>query len=89
MDMPLAYVRTEEAPKLPAPANLVGLRGWAMQNLFPNFANSVLTILCAYLIYVTLSYVLQWAVFSAVWTSDNRDACAVPGAGACSTALWS
>ncbi len=83
MDMPLAYVRTEEAPKLPAPANLVGLRGWAMQNLFPNFANSVLTILCAYLIYVTLSYVLQWAVFSAVWTSDNRDACAVPGAGAC------
>lgn len=83
MTTPLAYVRTEEAPLLPPPSNLVGPRAWIMNNLFPNWTNSILTIICAYLAYSVLSSVLSWAVIDAVWTGENRDACIGEGAGAC------
>jgi general L-amino acid transport system permease protein len=83
MEQALAYVRTEEAPKLPAPANLVGMRGWILANLFPNWKNTVLTIVAGLFLYWVLSNILGWAIFRAVWTGENRDVCAVPGAGAC------
>lgn len=79
----LAYVRTEEAPLLAAPANLVGWRGWVLANLFPNWKNGVLTIIAALFLYWVLSNVLGWALFRAVWSGENRDACAVENAGAC------
>jgi general L-amino acid transport system permease protein len=78
-----AYVRTEEAPKLRAPANLVGWRGWIMVNLFPNWSNAIITIVAGLFVYWVLSSLLGWAIFRAVWTGANRDACAVEGAGAC------
>jgi general L-amino acid transport system permease protein len=83
MDNSLAYVRTEDAPKLSPPANLIGLRGWVMANLFSNWKNALLTVVFGYFIYTVLSAVLGWAVFRAVWTGDNRDACAIENAGAC------
>jgi general L-amino acid transport system permease protein len=83
MDHSLAYVRTEDAPILKPPANLVGVRGWVMANLFPNWSNSILTILAALFAYWVLSNVLGWALFRAIWTGENRDACVVEGAGAC------
>jgi general L-amino acid transport system permease protein len=83
MDNSLAYVRTEDAPKLAPPANLIGVRGWVMANLFSNWKNTLLTVVFGYFIYVVLSSVLGWAVFRAVWTGDNRDACAIENAGAC------
>ena len=83
MDNSLAYVRTEDAPYLTPPANLVGLRGWIMANLFSNWKNTLLTVVAGYFVYVVLSTVLGWAIFRAVWTGDNRDACAVANAGAC------
>ena len=79
----LAYVRTEEAPKLSPPANMVGIRGWVMANLFPNWSNSLLTIVAGLFIYWVLSNILGWALFRAIWTGENRDACSVEGAGAC------
>ena len=83
MDNTLAYVRTEDAPRVAPPANLVGLRGWVMANLFSNWKNTLLTVVFGYFIYIVLSTVLSWAVFRAVWTGDNRDACAIENAGAC------
>lgn len=83
MDSSLSYVRTEEAPKLAPPASLVGIRGWVMSNLFPNWKNSVLTILAGLFLYWVLSSILSWAVFRAVWTGENREVCAMEGAGAC------
>jgi general L-amino acid transport system permease protein len=83
MDNRLAYVRTDDAPRLDPPANLVGWRGWVMANLFSNWKNTLLTIVAGYFMYVVLSSVLSWAVFRAVWTGDNREACAIENAGAC------
>ncbi len=78
-----AYVRTVDAPRLAPPANMVGWRGWVMANLFSNWKNTLLTFVAAYVAYEVLSVVLGWAVFRAVWTGDNRDACAIENAGAC------
>ena len=83
MDSSLAYVRIEDAPRLAPPANLVGWRGWFMANLFSNWQNGLLTIVAGYFLYVLLSTVLGWAIFRAIWTGDNREACAVENAGAC------
>src|SRR4030095_11238961 len=83
MDTSLAYVRTEDAPYLTPPIYLVGWRGWVMANLFSNWKNTLLTIVAGYFMYVVLSSVLSWAVFRAVWTGDNREACAIENAGAC------
>jgi general L-amino acid transport system permease protein len=83
MENSLAYVRTEEAPRLAPPSNMVGWRGWVMSNLFSNWKNTLLTVVAGYFLYVVLSNVLGWALFRAVWTGDNREACAVDNAGAC------
>lgn len=83
MDHSLAYVRTEDAPMLKPPANMVGIRGWVMANLFPNWSNSILTIVAALFAYWVLSNVLGWALFRATWTGEDRNACVVEGAGAC------
>jgi general L-amino acid transport system permease protein len=83
MDNTLAYVRTEDAPRLAPPANMVGWRGWMMSNLFSNWKNTLLTVVAGYFLYVVLSNVLEWALFRAVWTGDNREACAIENAGAC------
>jgi general L-amino acid transport system permease protein len=83
MEHSVAYVRTEDAPILKPPANLVGVRGWVMANLFPNWSNSILTVVAALFAYWVLSNVLGWAIFRATWTGESRDACIVEGAGAC------
>ena len=79
----LAYVRSEEAPLLAPPANMVGVRGWVMANLFPNLPNAILTGVALLFIYWVLSFILGWAVFRAVFVGENRDPCAIEGAGAC------
>jgi general L-amino acid transport system permease protein len=83
MENSLAYVRTEDAPMLAPPANMVGWRGWVMSNLFSNWKNTLLTVVAGYFLYIVLSNILSWAVFRAVWTGDNREACAIENAGAC------
>ena len=85
---PIAYVRTEEAPKLPPPSGMIGLQGWLRANLFSSPGNSVLTIVFGILIYLVVSSVLDWAIFRAVWSGSNREVCAVEGAGACWPFVW-
>jgi general L-amino acid transport system permease protein len=79
----IAYVRNEDAPRLPPPASMVGLVGWLRTNLFSSVGNTVLTILALLLFYWVLRNVLDWALFRAAWTGENREACAAPGTGAC------
>lgn len=40
----VAFVRTEDAPLLPPPANEAGVRGWLVKNLFSSPLYSLLTI---------------------------------------------
>jgi general L-amino acid transport system permease protein len=53
-DTALAYVRTEEAPKLPAPPSTVGVPGWLLKNLFSSTFYSIVT--------VVLGAVMVWLI---------------------------
>jgi general L-amino acid transport system permease protein len=79
----LAYVRGEEEPVLPPPPGNTGIVGWVRKNLFSSATNTVLTILGIVLIVLVVLPIVEWALINAVWTGDSRDACIVPGAGAC------
>ena len=64
-----------------------GKHGWHSRlghgQLVSNWSNTLLTIVAGLFIYWVLSNILGWALFRAIWTGENRDACSVEGAGAC------
>lgn len=79
----LAYVRTEDAPRLPAPRSQVGVQGWLINNLFSTPFYSALTILFgAFLLWIIWG-IVDWALFKAVWTGADREACVGEEVGAC------
>jgi len=71
------------APDLAPPRSEVGIVGWLSKNLFSSWTNSALTIVGLWFAWRVLSGVLDWAVFSAIWTGQDGTACRVPDAGAC------
>ena len=77
------FVRETDAPLLPPPANSAGLRGWLRQNLFASAGNSLLTVVMAALLTLIAWQIIDWALLRAIWTGEDRAACAVEGAGAC------
>jgi general L-amino acid transport system permease protein len=97
-DQNIFYVRTEEAPRLPAPPSQQGITGWLWNNIFASMADystpskaisSILmigmTIFTAYsLVWMTWT-LLDFAVFSATFsdpTGGKRETCLANG-GAC------
>lgn len=68
-------------PDLAPPATSVGVVGWMRQNLFSSPLNTGLTILGAYLIYVLVVPLLQWAIIDADFTGTTPEDCT--GTGAC------
>ncbi len=83
MDSSQAYVKTELTPDLPPPASTVGFIGWARANLFSSWWNTLLTFIGIYIIYLVLPGLLDFTIFSAVWTGDSREDCLGPEVGAC------
>jgi general L-amino acid transport system permease protein len=84
----IAYVRTEDAPVLPAPPSTVGIQGWLRSNLFFSPLNSVLTVAFgAFLVWYVWG-IVEWALINAVWTGSNREACLGENIGACWPLVW-
>jgi general L-amino acid transport system permease protein len=79
----LLFVRKEEEPVLAPPSSEVGAIAWLRGNLFSSVTNTILTILGLAFIVWTVPPIFDWAVVHAVWTGNDREACTVPGAGAC------
>lgn len=67
-------------PDLPPPLINVGVIGWLRANLFSSWSNSLLTLGAAYLIYLIVPPVIDWAFISADWVGTSRDACDSGGA---------
>ena len=74
---------TQELPVVvePPPPATAGLTGWLRANLFSSVFNTILTLLAAGFLAVTIPPVIRWALLDAVWTAPNSRACR--GAGAC------
>ena len=65
------------------PRSEVGVFGWLSKNLFSSWSNSLLTVLGFYVIWRVTAGVLDWAVFSAVWSGKDGTACQSADVGAC------
>ncbi|MEH6645781.1 amino acid ABC transporter permease [Sulfitobacter sp.] len=70
----VAFVRTTEIPQQPAPMNAVGPVKWMRENLFPTWANSLLTVAAIYVIYLILSATLPW-ILGGLWTTSSLAEC--------------
>ncbi len=86
-DTTLAYVRTEDAPLLPAPANMVGWQGWLRANLFSSPLNSIMSVLLGALILWYIWDIVNWALITAIWSGADREACLLPD-GKVTGACW-
>ena len=86
-----AFVRTEDAPLLPPPATEAGITGWLWQNIFASMADfssagaslrsacvAALTVFLLYFGVAQIYTLLDFGVFSAVWSDPDqlkREAC--------------
>ncbi len=66
---------------MPPPRAQLGVIGWLRRHLFSSWSNTLLTLACLYLIYVTMVPLVNWALLDATFTGVSKDDCA-PG-GAC------
>jgi general L-amino acid transport system permease protein len=79
----ITYVRDIEQPALSPPASTVGLVGWLRANLFSSLGNTITTVVGIILVALIVPPIVRWAFIDAVWTGQDRTACATPEAGAC------
>lgn len=70
-----AWVRSQMVEELPAPLTDVGVIGWMRKNLFSSIPNTILTLVGAYLAYVLIVPLVNFAIVHAVWEGEDREAC--------------
>ncbi len=78
----VAWVRTEQAPVLAAPSTLVGPIAWVRTNLLGSIPSTVLTLVCAWLLFLLIPPMWKFLVTSATYTGAERTAC-LPNPGMC------
>ena len=69
-----SFVRTEMLSEQDPPPTSVGVIGWLRANLFSNWWNSILTVLCLAAIWYVLSGILGWTFWS-VWNAGSLNEC--------------
>ena len=65
---------------LAPPPSTVGFVGWMRSNLFSSPVNTVLTLICVWLIYISVPPIIQWTLLDADWIGTSRDDCSREGA---------
>ncbi|MFO1089714.1 MAG: amino acid ABC transporter permease [Hyphomicrobiales bacterium] len=83
-----SWVRTEDAPRLAAPANTTGIPGWLSENLFSSWTNGVLTVLFLAFVGWILSGLIDWGIVKGVFSGADREACVASPEGACWAFVW-
>jgi len=83
MDDAQPFVRKEFTPQQPAPTSEHGAVGWVMKNLFSSPLNILQTLIGIGLIYLLLTPLIKFSFVNAVWTGEDRTACAIEHVGAC------
>ena len=68
-------------PDMSPPASEIGVVGWMRKNLFSSPLNTLLTVVAAYIIYLIVPPLIDWAIISANWgPGTSRAACVKSGA---------
>ncbi len=76
----MATVQESRETILPPPREHVGVLGWLRRNLFSTWYNSLLTIVCLYLIYVIVVPLFDWGILNATFSGTSKDDCTAAGA---------
>ncbi|SNY93476.1 amino acid ABC transporter membrane protein 2, PAAT family (TC 3.A.1.3.-) [Cohaesibacter sp. ES.047] len=71
-----SYVRKYMEEERPAPLSTTGAGHWIKTKLFSSIPNTILTFIGLYLIYLIVPTLIEFAFINAVWTGQDRDACA-------------
>ena len=77
----ISFVRQELAPAMAPPINESGVLGWMRKNLFSNIPNTILTLFALYILYLIIPGMIQWVLTDAVWSGEDRLACATIAQG--------
>ncbi|WNJ93628.1 amino acid ABC transporter permease [Bosea sp. 685] len=85
---PYAFVRKETLPQETAPLSVAGPVAWVRANLFSGPVNSILTLLCAYIVVTSVPEMVRFYFIDAVWSGTNRDACLADKIGRPVGACW-
>ena len=82
-----SFVRSEPVPAMPPPSRGRGLLGWLREHLFSGPLNIILTLLSLLLLWWIIPPLLNFLIFDATWSGDDRAACIAtperPRVGAC------
>ena len=70
----VAFVRETFLAEQPAPASATGVVRWLQDNLFPTWANGLLTIVSLYVIYLLVSSAAPW-MFNGLWNTQSLAEC--------------
>jgi general L-amino acid transport system permease protein len=84
VNLALARARMAETP----PASTVGVIGWARQNLFNGWANTLLTLVSIYLLWLIVPPLVKFLIIDAVWDGAGRDDCLPEKVGREVGACW-
>jgi general L-amino acid transport system permease protein len=85
----IAYVRTQFLPAIQAPMSDRTALGWARRNLFASIKDSILTIVVGIVIVWFVLSTVDFLFLKAVWSGENRTACATIAQGGVQPDGWS
>ncbi len=77
----VSFVRSELVQASAPPSGEIGVVGWIRKNLFSSPSNTILTLIGLFLLYLVVPGTLNWGIFDAVWSGENRLACATVAQG--------
>lgn len=75
------HYKPGEHPDLPPPPGTIGFVGWVKKNLFSSPANTALTVVAFYLLWLIIPATLNWGLLEANFEGTNFKECV--NAGAC------
>jgi general L-amino acid transport system permease protein len=76
----MARAEAKAAPELAPPSASIGAIAWLRQNLFSSPFNTVITLICVYVLYRIVPPLVNWAILDANFVGDSRDDCVSGGA---------
>lgn len=77
----MAIVKTERHPEMPPPVSQTGVIGWLRENLFSSWLNTILTLVSLYVVWVSMSALINYAIIDANFVGTSKADCT--GEGAC------
>lgn len=87
-DTIIAYVRGDMVPEKAPPVRSGGPIGWMRAKLFPSIPQTVLTLVCLYILWLIIPPTIRFLFGEAVWAGSDRSVCATEVQGGVREADW-